>query len=295
MIRWLILLMLMMTSSPDVTTRGLSPIPEPDVEAGVIYSVYAPMVNPYYRPMIEGADATLYGYSTPHRRTYDVPFYNWRAFVADCDNEHFWPMVRGQAVEPGMVDACDNGRRTLLIYNEPELGHFTASPKDAVLFVRDWSDRWTGPIACCGNFYGRVGGFPLSGLEWMLTFISEYHIAYGVVPPIDAIHMHVYQGGALDVALLAEWRALADAYDWQIIVSESGVSTALTPEQAAAALPAFLDTVEDTLRPSTLMWFSDYLQPWVLGDGIPWHILNLTNVDGSLTPVGEAWYQYIGK
>lgn len=295
MIRWLILLMLMMTSSPDVTTRGLVPTPEPDVEAGVIYRVYVPMVNPYYRTMIEGADATLYGYATPHRRTYDVAYYNWRAIVEDCANENFWPMVRGQLIDPGMLAACDNGRRTLLIYNEPELGHFTASPKDAVLFVRDWSDRWTGPIACCGNFYGRVGGFPLSGLEWMRIFIIEYHIAFAVAPPINAIHMHVYAGGGLDLALLAEWRALADAYGWQIIVSESGVSTALTPEEAAAALPSFLATVEDTLRPSTLMWFSDYLQPWVLGDGTPWHILNLTNVDGRLTPVGEAWYQYIGQ
>jgi hypothetical protein len=191
--------------------------------------------------------------------------------------------------------ACDNGRRTLLIYNEPELGHYSATPKQAAVFVKDWSIRWTGPVACCGNFYGRVGGTAYSGLEWMLTLIEEYHIAYGTVPPIDAIHMHVYEIDGLDLALLAEWRALANAYGWQIIVSESGVSTALTPEEAAAALPAFLSTVEDTLRPSTLMWFSDYLQPWVLGGDTPWHVLNLTNVDGSLTPVGEAWYQYINQ
>jgi hypothetical protein len=292
---WIIVALLaaMSTPAPAPATRGIAPVPEPEqkaVFAAPIERVYLPIVQTH-TPLIEGADVTLYGYATPHRRAYSVPFYNWRAIPDDCENENFWPMVRGQVVDPSMVEACDNGRRWLLIYNEPELDHFSATPAEAALFVRDWADRWSGPIACCGNFYHQSGG--RDGLDWFLDFIAES----GDDPPIDAIHLHVYAWLSVDVDRLHAWRTVADAHGWPIHVTESAIFTSRDhpPDEVAAALPGFLTTVEGVLQPVTLMWFSDYLQPWVLGDGVPWHHFNLTAIDRALTPVGEAWEAYTGR
>jgi hypothetical protein len=261
------------------------------VFAAPVERVYLPIVQTH-TPLIEGADGTLYGYASPHRRTYSVPYYNWRAYPEDCENANFWPMVRGQAVDPDMVEACDNGQRWLLIYNEPELDHFPATPEEAALFVRDWADRWSGPIACCGNFYADGNG-TMTGLEWFLSFVAES----GNTPPIDYIHLHVYETDSVDVGTLQAWRTVADVMTLPIIVTEAGtrVGAQYTADDVAAQLPVFLTTVEDVLQPVTLMWFSDYLQAWVLGDGTAWHNFNLTTIDGALTVVGEAWEAYTGR
>lgn len=288
--QWLIALLVTLVT-PQAQTRGLAPMPEPnipEVQAAPIERVYLPVITTY-TPFIEGADVTLYGYATPHRRTYDVPFYNWRAIPEDCENQNFWPMVRGQPIEPDMIEKCDNGQRLLLIYNEPELDHYSATPEEAARFVRDWANRWTGPIACCGNFYHASNGS--DGLDWFLDFIEES----GDNPPIDAIHLHVYAWLEVDVDRLKMWKEISDIYQWPIHVTESGIFTSrdYPPEEVAEALPSFLVTIEEALQPATLMWFSDYLQPWVLGGETAWHHFNLTEVDGSLTVVGQAYYDYI--
>lgn len=291
---WRLLLVLLFWS-PTGASRGLAPMPEPGhVDAAVLHYAYLPIAQMANDGAIEGADTRpIYGYASPHRRTYNVPHYNWHALPAYCANRNFWPLVRGQIVASDMVARCDDGQRMLLIYNEPELAHYHATPRQAVEYIANWRAQWTGPIACCGNFYARTGG-DLSGLEWMLTLIEEYHIAHGIVPPIDAIHLHVYEQGPLDVGLLAEWRNLANAYGWQMIVTESGTfpSDKYTPDEIAARLPAFVAQVEEILRPDVLMWFSDYLQPDALGTETDWHNLNLTNIDGSTTVVGQAWETY---
>lgn len=285
--QWLIALLVTLVTPQD-TARGLAPMPEPEVRAAPIERVYLPIIATY-TPFIEDADVTLYGYATPHRRTYGVAFYNWRAIPEDCENENFWPMVRGQVVDPDMVEACDNGRRLLLIYNEPELDHYAATPQEAARFVRDWAIRWAGPIACCGNFYADGDG-AITGLEWFLSFVAESD----TTPPIDYIHMHVYETDSVDVGTLQAWRIVADVMALPIIVTEAGtrVGTQYTADDVAPRLPVFLATVEDVLQPVTLMWFSDYLQPGALGGDTPWHVLNLTEIDGTLTVVGEAWQTY---
>ena len=288
-----ILLAVFGNPAPGATERRLEPIPEPIVIDDMFF-VYLPDVRKEY-PEIDGADnlRPVYGYASPHRRAYDVPFYNWRAIPEDCANPNFWPMVRGQPVDPAMVEACDNGTRWLLIYNEPELSHFSATPAEAARFVRDWANRWSGPIACCGNFYHISGG--RDGLEWFLDFME----ASADDPPIDAIHLHVYAWLEVDVDRLYMWRTVADLYGWPVHITEAGIFTSqdYPPAEVAAALPGFLGTLEDVFgyRLLTLKWFSDYLQPWVLGDGIAWHNFNLTTIDGALTVVGEAWQEWIGR
>ena len=264
------------------------PIPSPIVGG----DVFLPMV--YGVTGVTAEDSTIYGYASPHQRFYDVPFYNWQAVPTFCANQHYMPMMRRKPGES--VAGCDDGRRRLLIFNEPELGHYSASPQDAAEFVHSQAQAWTGPMACCGNFYGDGGG-ELTGLEWFLAFVAAYQDAYGTAPPIDAIHLHVYEQGALDMAALQAWRKVADWGGWAIIVSESGTfpSEAYTVDEIAARLPGFLSEVEDTLRPDMLMWFSDYLQPWALGRGTAWHRLNLTEANASLTPVGEAWEAHTGR
>ena len=287
---WLVAFLVALATPVPSSPRVLPIVAEPEVWAAPVEEVHLPMILKQQPDAIEGADSTLYGYATPMKRAYRVPYFNWDARPRDCTNDNFWPLVRGQSVSPGMVDACDNGRRLLLIYNEPELTDYSATPEEAARFVRDWADRWSGPIACCGNYYhSTVHG---DGLEWFLAFVAASDNA----PPIDYIHMHVYALLTVDVDRLEAWRAVADTYGWPIIVTESGVfpDRDYLPEDVAAALPDFLATVEDVLRPTTLMWFSDYVPPWALGDVTAWHHFNLTEIDASLTVVGEAWEAYTG-
>lgn len=291
---WLFLLLLTATQ-PHPVSRDLAPIAEPivppAVEGTVLETVFLPYVIGGFEVSSGEVRRPIYGYASPHQRVYDVPFYNWGQYPRYCDNPNYWPMARGQMNHD--ISECDDGQRTLLLYNEPELGSFSATQRDAVAFIDSWT-WWTGPLACCGNFYADGGG-DLTGLQWFLTMITEYHIAHGIVPPIDAIHLHVYEQSELDLETLRMWRDVADAYGWYIIVSESGVSPNLyMPDEIAAKLPVFLTQVEATLRPRVLMWFSDYITD-AFGDGTPWHRLNLTNADRSITVVGEAWYEYIAR
>lgn len=282
---------------PSEPVRNLSPLPEPSVNAAIVHELYLPVIVNVHAAVI-GADATIYGYASPHRRTYEHSvFYNWAAYARDCVNPNFWPMVRGQAIQATMIDACDDGR-TLLVYNEPELGSFSATPTQAAIFVRYWSKTWSGPVACCGNFYSDGGG-DLTGVQWFIDFVKAYLSMYGELPQLSAIHLHVYEHRTLDMGDLKAWRIMADIWGWSIIVSESGTfpSDTYTPDEIAARLPGFLAEVEDTLQPDHLIWFSDYVKPWALG-GPPqaaWHNLNLTNADNTLTPVGEAWQRYTGE
>ena len=296
---WRLILMAMSALLLTPQTRNLpvppepSPLPIPSPIVGG--DVFLPLIFAKEQD-IRGEDAIIYGYASPHSRMYRVPFYNWSARSQLCANKNFWPMLRGQGVDPDLLEKCNDGQRTLLLYNEPELGHFSASPQEAADMLHEWASLWTGPIACCGNFYGDGGG-ELTGLEWFLAFVAAYQDTYGTAPPIDAIHMHVYEQGALDVAALQAWRKLATWGGWVVIVSESGTfpSEAYTVDEIAARLPGFLSEVEDVLQPDMLMWFSDYIQPWALGRGTAWHRLNLTEADGSLTPVGEAWEAWTGR
>lgn len=266
-----------------VGSRGLPPVAEPEVSAAIIEKVYLPIISG--PTLIEGADSTLYGYASPHRREYNVTYYNWRALTEDCMNENFWPMARGQPIASDMIEVCDNGNRTLLLYNEPELDHYPATPEEAVFFVRDWADKWSGPVLCCGNLYSSSGG--RDGLEWFLSFLE----AYGDRPPIDGIHVHVYAWLAVDKDRLVAWKALADANEWQIHVTESGMFTSQSypPEEIAKAIPKFLDETGEILRPVTWMWFSDYLKEGALGGSIDWHNFNLTDASEAVTVVGKAW------
>lgn len=284
---WIIVALLAAMSTPATSTRGLAPVPEPEqkaVFAAPIERVYLPIVQTH-TPLIEGADTTLYGYSTPHRRAYNVPFYNWRAIVEDCENKHFWPMVRGQAVDPDMVDACDNGQRWLLIYNEPELDHFSATPAEAAVFVRDWADRWTGPVACCGNFYHISGG--RDGLDWFLDFLAES----GDNPQIDAIHLHVYAWLSVDVGRLHAWRTVADVHGWPIHVTEAGIFTSrdYPPDEVAAALPGTANvftaaqTINDNLVVDTDALFVDAISNRVgIGIATPAHKLHVSGSSSSI-------------
>lgn len=282
------LLVVTLLFSQSSTGRNLAPQPEPDVHGAVVATVYLPIVLTASEVTGAITDRPIYGYASPHRRRYNVPYYNWGQYPKDCLNPNYWPMARGQMSYD--ITGCDDGQRTLLLYNEPELGSFSATPKQAVAFVDSWL-WWSGPIACCGNFYGDGGG-DLTGLQWFLSWIVEYHRTHGTVPPIDAIHLHVYEQDALDLPLLALWRDVADAYGWRIIVSESGVSPHRnTPYEVAQKLPAFLAEVETVLQPDVLMWFSDYITD-AFGDGTPWHHLNLTDIDGNLTAAGQAWEFY---
>ena len=293
---WQIILALLLWTSSTEAPRNLpvqpEPLPLPIPSPIVGGDVFLPMV--YGVTGVTAEDSIIYGYASPHQRFYSVPFYNWQAVPAFCANQHYMPMMRRKPGES--VAGCDDGRRRLLVFNEPELGHYSASPEEAATFLHEWAQQWTGPVACCGNFYGDGGG-TLTGLEWFLAFAAAYQDAYGTPPPIEAIHMHVYEQGALDMAALQAWRKVATWGGWAIIVSESGTfpSEVYTVDEIAARLPGFLSEVEDTLQPYMLMWFSDYLQPWALGRGTAWHRLNLTEMDGSLTPVGEAWETWTGR
>lgn len=61
------------------------------------------------------------------------------------------------------MDGCNDGRM-LLVYNEPELGHYSATPDEAAVFLHEWAQVWVGPVACCGNYFADGGG-ALTGLE----------------------------------------------------------------------------------------------------------------------------------
>ena len=286
-----------LSSTPSAPMRNLSPLPEPDIHSAVIHRVYLPLVLLEDNKPVIGAGATIYGYATPHRRVYrSAPFYNWGAYPQFCANSNYWPMVRGQRIAGTIVEACDDGLRLLLVYNEPELGHFSATPAQAAIFLRDWANRWSGPLACCGNFYADGGG-SLSGLAWFKNFIAEYAVRNGAPPPLAFIHLHVYEFRQVDTELLKAWRNVADEYGWGVIVSESGTfpTDDYPPVDVAKRLPDFLVTVENELEPDYLFWFSDFLQPWALGRETAWHHFNLTNIDNSLTPVGEAWQRYTGE
>ena len=150
MIIRLITLILLSLTAPTESVRGLPPGREHDPPA--VNMVYLPIVSAQAEvsASTKSIDRTLYGLASPHRRSYTVPFYNWRAIAQDCQNPNFWPMVRGQAIESNMLSECDNGTRWLLIYNEPELDHFSATPKQAASFVHEWASKWEGPVSCCG-------------------------------------------------------------------------------------------------------------------------------------------------
>lgn len=293
-IRLIALILLSLTTPSTDSVRGLPPGREHDPP---VYKVYLPVVNAQAEvsASTKSTDRPLYGFGSPHRRSYPVPFYDWRAYDPLCSFENYWPMVRdNKGVEPAPSRECDNGRRWLLVYNEPELDHFSATPKEAVSFVHSWSQKWDGPIVCCGNFYHISGG--KDGLKWFKTFLAEYVVRYDDLPPISAISIHIYAFKHVDMKRLQEWRSLSEQYGWPIFVTESGVfpSEKYTPDEIAEALPEFLDEIIVELGPSLyiLMWFSDYLQEWVLGGDTAWHHLNLTNIDGTLTVVGIAWEQY---
>lgn len=287
-----ILLLLAMWGTPPTTDRRIQPEPEP----AQTYRIYTPIVLAESEIMPADDLRPIYGYASPHRRTYDVPFYNWNALARDCVNPHFWPMVRGQTVAADMVSVCDNGQRFLLIYNEPELTHYPATPKQAAAFVHGWAAQWTGPIACCGNFYSDVG-VTIPGAQWFVEFVEAYQELYGTLPPLAAMHIHIYEYRGLNVDDLRTWRAIADRYKLRIIITESGTfpSELYPPEDVAERLPGFLAEVESVLKPDVLMWFSDYLQPWILGGDVAWHNLNLTEVDGTQTVVGKAWQEWITR
>ena len=274
--------------------RRIEPAPEP----AVVFSVFGPMVMTGRLVNGEQSDRPTYGYASPHRRVYmNAPFYNWRAFTEECAvSDFYWPMVRGQPLVSNMVDVCDDGSRTLLIYNEPELGRYHAEPDEAVIFVHDWAERWHGPIVCCGNFYDRVMGAQYSGLGWFRAFVAEWEEQYGSPPPLAALHLHVYEFRSLNLPVLEEWRALADDYGWPIYVTESGTfpSEAYSPEEVAARLPGFLGGVEQVLQPAVVMWFSDYIEAGALGpDAAAWERFNLYTKDGALTVVAKAWQAWI--
>lgn len=279
----------MSTMSPAMPDRALSPLPEP-VLPGVVYRVHLPFVKGADLPLVEGADATLYGYASPHRRAYEVTHYNWGAFVASCENANFWPMIWSH--RNTAPDACNDGRM-LLILNEPEAPEqANTTPEQAAALVREWTVRWQGPIACCGT--GYIDG----GVRWFFDFLAAYDRLYGEVPEIDYLHIHVYaySDNTLNVDALRGWKVLSEVYGWPILVTEAGTNPWLGMDNAAEHLPSILATIEEELQPVTLFWFSDYLQPNVnVGGWWPWWNLSLTNIDNSLTPVGEAWQRYTGE
>lgn len=296
-IKLIAFILLSLTAPSTDSIRGLPPGKE---HVPAIRTVYLPIVSAQAEvsTATKSIDRSLYGFGSPHRRSYSVPFYDWRAHDPLCAFENYWPMVRDSQQIQSLPshEKCDNGRRWLLLYNEPELDHFSATPKEAVALVREWSIKWSGPLACCGNFYHISGG--RDGLKWFKAFVAEYVVRYDELPPIGAISIHIYAFREIEVERLREWRALSEQYGWPIFVTEAGIfpSTEYTPEEIAEALPKFLSGITAELGATLyiLMWFSDYLQEWVLGRDTAWHHLNLTNVDGSLTVVGAAWEQYTG-
>jgi hypothetical protein len=294
-ILWLLLVAWWSGQQPVAMERRIEPGPEP----AVVFEVYAPMV--WGDGVVVGAeDRPVYGYASPHRRVYeDAPFYNWGAFDQYCVYENYWPMVRDiRSSRTALDPSCDNGRRTLLLFNEPELGHMSATPLEAVKMLERWS-HWQGPIVCCGNFYDRVMGAEYSGLSWFRAFVAAYVIRHGSPPPLAAIHLHVYEFRTLNLPVLEEWRALADLYGWPIYVTESATfpTENYAPDEVAARLPGFLGEVEQVLSPAVLMWFPDFLVPGALGpNAAKWERFNLyagRTLDAPLTVVGEAWEAWI--
>lgn len=291
MIEMLKLITIIVLALASPAQRNLPVQPEPKVEDGAVHELFLPMLA--LPESVIGADAKpIYGYATPHRRVYDVPFYNWGAYPMYCANANYWPMVRRKPAET--TAGCDDGQRTLMLFNEPELGHFPATPTEAAQFTH--GVVWSGPVVCCGNFYGDGGGI-LTGLAWFREYIAQYAVRYDEAPPLAGVHLHVYEVGDLDLDALQEWRAIAEQYGWYIVVSESGTfpTPDYLPADVAERLPAFLSVVEDTLRPEYLFWFSDYLQPWALGGSTAWHHFNLTEIDASPTVVGDAWFVWIRR
>lgn len=292
MIRIIIYIILAMTPQTE-SPRRLDPIPEPIVIPDPHY-LYLPFVLTGTE-QIKGAKSIVYGYASPHRRSYNVPFYNWGAYPSDCLNSNYWPMARGQRIASSFVESCDTGKRMLLLYNEPELGHFSATPAEAAKFVHEWRARWAGPMACCGNFYTDGGG-DFTGPEWFFEFTEIYIAEYGGLPPIQAIHFHVYEHRKIELDSLRSWGLFAEAYGIPLIVSESGTfpTDEYTPEQIANRLPFFLGQLESTLpQIGVLMWFSDYIAPGALKDSTKWENSNLTTIDGRETVVGVAWKKWI--
>lgn len=282
------LIILLASPQPATTERSLSPIDEPIPIA--VYSVYLPNIT----NIVSGAQGqarTIYGVGSPHRKSYEyIPHYNWTATEWQCEaSATYIPMITKNSTQ-SFPEVCNDGRM-VLIENEPELARI--SPYSIALLVNKVSLVWKGDIACCNVYYGDIHGV-MSGILWMETFYDVYAKSFGEDAPVDAISIHIYESPSLTIDLLKNWRKLADERGVKLIVTEAGTFPVKNadPERVAARLPAFLDIVQKTIQPDMLLWFSDYIKPWVLGDGTAWHHLNLFNEDGTLTVVGEAYEQY---
>lgn len=280
------ILLLFATPEPQVVERRLEPIPEPSP----IYGVFLPGIMNEYNET-QGNVRTVYGVGSPHSRTYNnIPYYNWAPTAWQCETSAtYMPMLRTNKPAT-MPEVCNDGR-WILVENEPELARI--SPVTTAKLVNAISQSWAGRIACCNVFYGDIHGV-MGGLNWMKAFYTSYEILYNNIPPIDAVAIHIYEYREVDQNRLREWRSFADLHGLKLFVTEAGTfpSEMYSPPEVAARLPVFLGIVDDVLDPDMLLWFSDYIQPWALPDGTAWHHFNLTELDKSLTVVGEAYEKY---
>lgn len=196
----------------------------------------------------------------------DIPFVTWNSVY--CHHENFLPT---QYSRERMAPDCNDGRPVLL-FNEPEFsGQANLTPQEAVDELQKYR-HWRGPVYGCGNSWFH------DGYKWMREFLS---VAGDDIAILSGLHIHPYaamDNYTLYLSHADRWAELAAEQDWPIILSEWGLVGGGDEDR-----DTFLAYLIEKFSPVQMYIFS-----W------RYHLipeLDLANEDGTLTEIGEWWFE----
>lgn len=221
-----------------------------------------------------------------NRLDYDW-WYNW-GFMGSNDgfavNDKFVPMVWGKGAEQADLAsvAREHPGKVWLIFNKPDQlrqANMTplagAAEYNRIYDVLKGADP-TAQLLCCGEAWARH--------EWLEQFLSF------VARPLDGVHVHGY---SLDNDVGTAIANLEGFYNWvqtrpelvgkPIWITEIGVlSWNMTAEKSNEQfmVPLLDWYFRNTHKFQRIAWFAD--RSFMPGT-------NLTNEDGTLTPLGTTW------
>jgi hypothetical protein len=269
-----------------------------------------------YFPLVGNSEQVIaslqFGISVADGGEYDGDeiWFNWH--YNQCESASYWPMIYSGRRKLEVPENCSG--KPLLLLNEPEFRiQANVTPARAAEIIYALRD-WQGPLYCCGNYYTQhqTSDYHLhpQGINYIWEVIRQYQKQYNEPLPLTGIHLHVYNWSGsypesqyLERDTLRIWRRLADLHNWEIVVSEVGaIPRGREREEAAAevaaALPKVLDIVIEELAPTHIFWFvrehTDDLNHHNNSLEFNWSPLSLYQGE-ELTPVGEAWYEYIER
>lgn len=218
-----------------------------------------------------------------------VPYYNYTCSACGrVGSGEYFPMIFDSRYRYGSPGPACIGK-PLLLGNEPEFtvqGNDTPAQGAALLY--EWRN-WTGKL------YGFGTQHVEAGWNWFNQMIINYTDTYELPLPLTGIHLHAYSFHNLRSADLSRWRRLADANEWEIIVSEIGHFPfgPTTAEDIAKALPGIMDMAINELRPTHVFWFALTVSEGANMGEFYWTRTAL--YEGTQeTVVGAAWRAYTG-